>query len=91
MPSRAKDFKRAQRSEEIADPQKADSESHEIALVDHTSGQSVGIQSGPDAVEIALGDAIQKAAAAGAFEVLPRLVAELERLLRRRLDLDDWQ
>lgn len=31
-----------------------------------------------DAVEVALADAIQKAAAAGAFDVLPRLVSELE-------------
>jgi hypothetical protein len=31
-----------------------------------------------DAVEVALADAIQKAAAAGAFDVLPKLVAELE-------------
>lgn len=32
----------------------------------------------PDAVDVALAEAIQKAAAAGAFDVLPRLVAELE-------------
>lgn len=32
----------------------------------------------PDAVEVALADAITKAAAAGAFDVLPKLVAELE-------------
>ncbi len=32
----------------------------------------------PDMVETALSEAIQKAAAAGAFDVLPKLVAELE-------------
>jgi hypothetical protein len=49
-------------------------------------GQSPG---GPDAVEVALADAITKAAAAGAFDVLPKLVAELEARRKARLGTVD--
>ena len=43
----------------------------------------------PDAVEVALADAITKAATAGAFEVLPKLVAELEARRKARLEVVD--
>jgi hypothetical protein len=49
----------------------------------------VGHQPAPDAVEGALADAIQKAAAAGAFDVLPKLVAELEARRKARLEVVD--
>jgi fumarate hydratase class II len=68
---------------------KQGSESHDIAPNDHTLGQSVGNPTGPDAVEVALADAITKAANAGAFEVLPRLVAELEARRKARLEVVD--
>ena len=49
----------------------------------------MGIQSEPDAVEVALADAITKAVNAGAFDVLPRLVGELEARRRARLEVVD--
>ena|GEM_PF-4663615 len=64
-------------------------ESPEVAPNDHTPGQSVGNQGGPDAVELALADAITKAANAGAFDVLPKLVAELEARRKARLEVVD--
>lgn len=44
---------------------------------------------GPDEVERALGDAIAKAAAAGRFDVLPALVAELEARRKARSETID--
>jgi hypothetical protein len=49
------------------------------AVDEETRGEpGLGQLGAIDAVEVALADAIQKAAAAGAFDVLPKLVAELE-------------
>jgi hypothetical protein len=50
------------------------------------AGQSRGEN---DPIEIALADAIQKAAAAGRFEVLPSLVAELEARRKARFEVVD--
>lgn len=47
----------------------------------------MGNHGGPDAVEVALADAITKAANAGAFDVLPKLVAELESRRKARLEV----
>lgn len=52
-------------------------------------GAMRGNESEPDAVEVALADAITKAANAGAFDVLPKLVGELEARRRARLDVVD--
>ena len=70
-----RDFKADKGSEEQGLQPNLASESHEIGPPDRPDGQSVG---NPDAVEVALADAITKAATAGAFDVLPKLVAELE-------------
>jgi hypothetical protein len=60
--------------------------------VEAPSGQSGAVTaSEPDAVEAALADAIQKAAAAGAFDVLPKLVAELEARRKARRQTVDLQ
>ena len=79
----------AEATSETRIAEKAYPESHEIAPNDHMPGQSVGNQGGPDAVELALADAITKAATAGAFDVLPKLVAELEARRKARLDVVD--
>ncbi|MEI9940499.1 MAG: hypothetical protein WDO69_25065 [Pseudomonadota bacterium] len=42
-----------------------------------------------DPIEQALADAITKAAAAGAFDVLPKLVTELEARRKARLEVVD--
>jgi hypothetical protein len=52
-------------------------------------GAMGGNASASDAVEVALADAITKAAAAGAFDVLPKLVAELEARRKARLEVVD--
>jgi len=86
---RSKDFKGGQRSGESARSENLASESNEIAPVDRLSGQSVGIPSGPDAVELALADALTKAATAGRWDVVARLAAELETRRKARLEVVD--
>ena len=52
--------------------------SDEGSQLEPAAGAMVGNESGSDAVEVALGDALTKAAAAAQWDVVARLAAELE-------------
>lgn len=86
---RSKDFKAERRSSDSERSENAPSESHEIAPVDHTSGQSMGLPNGPDAVEIALATALTAASAASQWETVAQLARELEARRKARLEVVD--